>query len=72
MSAASAELAVAANTAAASTSFFMTIPISFVNSRASLPQGIGSRLRPNLAANLVWAMQPVKQKTQATADFLGV
>src|ERR1044072_6982103 len=44
MSAAIAEVAVTANTAAARTSFFMTIPIFiFTKSRASLPQGIGRR-----------------------------
>src|SRR3954470_14792254 len=49
MSAASAELAVTANTAAARTSFFMTIPISLLEQSGLVaPRNRKVRLRPNL------------------------
>src|SRR4029453_15140803 len=74
MSAAIAEVAVTANTAAARTSFFMTIPI-FISRTVGLrcPKESEDRLRPKISgANLERAIRAVKQKTQATAAFLGV
>src|ERR1700676_4564650 len=76
ISAAKADPAVIASTAAAKTSFFMTIPITFQKTaQFRCPPGTSdNRLQPNslTGCNLERATRRVKQKRQACADFLGV
>src|SRR3954454_11194513 len=73
ISAANVEPAVIASTAAASTSFFMTIPISLQKQSGLIAPRTGETdCNQNPAANLEPGNPPVKQKRQANAAFLGV
>src|SRR5438477_790408 len=73
ISAAKVEPAVIASTAAANTSFFMTIPIACLRQSGLVAPRTGETdCNQNPAANLKPANHPVKQKRQASAAFLGV
>src|SRR5664279_969301 len=75
ISAANDEPAVIASTAAAKTSFFMTIPITLKTAQFPTPQGESdNRLRPipERKGNLVRTVDCRKQKRRSSADFLGV
>src|ERR1700739_4192864 len=75
ISAANDEPADTASSAAAKTSFFMTIPITLKTAQFPTPPGETTTdcdQIPERKGNLVRAIRRGKQKRQSSADFLGV
>src|ERR1700678_4299923 len=74
ISAANDEPPVTASTAAAKTSFCMTIPTTLKTAQLRRPEGkaiTDCRQIPERHGNLVWAARHQKQKRSSSADFLG-